>query len=134
MTSLFFLAQAGTSSPSDAEAAAGAAGCLACGGFSFLLFIGLIVLNIALLVWVARDAKSRGMDGAVLWMLLVFFTSFIGLIIYLLARPQGAVKVCRANHGTHLLRCRVFLSAKDQSLAHSIRSVPISTFLLSIFL
>jgi uncharacterized membrane protein YhaH (DUF805 family) len=89
-----FLAQAQSHTPSDTETAAGAAGCLACGGFSLILFIGLIVFNIALLVWVARDAKSRGMDSAVLWMLLVFFTSFLGLIIYLLARPQGQMKTC----------------------------------------
>lgn len=64
-----------------------------CGGLLFLLVVA-IALNVAMLVWVARDAKSRGMDGAVLWMVLVFFTSFIGLIIYLFARPQGNVVVC----------------------------------------
>jgi hypothetical protein len=31
------------------------------------------VISIALLVWVARDAKARGIDSAVLWMALVFF-------------------------------------------------------------
>jgi len=72
----------------------GAAGCLACGGFLLLLIGGFIVANIAMLVWVARDAKSRGMDGAVLWMLLVFFTGLLGLVIYLLSRPSGAVVAC----------------------------------------
>jgi hypothetical protein len=37
---------------------------------SFLLIpIAFVALHIALLVWVARDAKARGMDGAVLWMI-----------------------------------------------------------------
>jgi uncharacterized membrane protein YhaH (DUF805 family) len=67
-----------------------AAGLACCGSFFFIL-IAIFVLNIALLVWVARDAKARGMDSAVIWMLLVFFTSFIGLIIYLFSRPQGNV-------------------------------------------
>jgi hypothetical protein len=77
--------------------AAGAAGCASClGGCGFIGFfiVAIIALDIALLVWVARDAKSRGMDSAVLWMILVMFTSVIGLIIYLSARPQGNIVSC----------------------------------------
>jgi uncharacterized membrane protein YhaH (DUF805 family) len=69
------------------------AGCACCGTFIFIPIL-LFVLNIALLVWVARDAKARGMDSSVLWMLLVFFFSFIGLIIYIFARPQGNLVPC----------------------------------------
>jgi hypothetical protein len=76
--------------PSDADAAVG---CAACGGVLFI-FVALIVLNIALLIWVARDAKSRGMDSAVLWMLLVFFLGLLGRIIYLFSRPQGNLSQC----------------------------------------
>jgi len=70
-----------------------AAGCAVCGTLIFIP-IAILVLNIALLVWVARDAKARGMDSAILWMLLVFFTSVIGLVIYILARPQGNLIRC----------------------------------------
>jgi hypothetical protein len=79
------------------DAAANAAGCAACGGFAgfmILFVLGLIALNIAILVWVARDAKARGMDSAILWMLLVFFLGILGLIIYLFARPQGNMIPC----------------------------------------
>lgn len=68
----------------------------------------IILLNIALLVWVARDAKARGMDSAVLWMLLVMCTSVIGLIIYLLSRPQGDVIQCGSCRNKRLqvsIRC-----------------------------
>jgi tetrahydromethanopterin S-methyltransferase subunit D len=86
------------STPSDADAAAAGtaagAGCLACGGGMIVVMIASIVLSIALLVWVARDAKNRGMDNAVMWMILVFFTSFIGLIIYIFSRPQGNLVEC----------------------------------------
>jgi hypothetical protein len=54
----------------------------------------ILILNIALLVWVARDAKARGMDNAVMWMVLVMFTSVLGLIIYLFSRPQGDLSRC----------------------------------------
>ncbi|HEX7516049.1 MAG TPA: PLD nuclease N-terminal domain-containing protein [Chthoniobacterales bacterium] len=58
------------------------------------VIVGSIALSIALLVWVARDAKNRGMDNSVMWMILVFFTSFIGLIIYIFSRPQGNLVAC----------------------------------------
>lgn len=74
--------------------------CAACGtcgagmGVLILIPVAIFALNIALLVWVARDAKSRGMDSSVLWMALVMFTSVIGLIIYIFSRPQGNLMQC----------------------------------------
>ncbi|MFM9903447.1 MAG: PLDc N-terminal domain-containing protein [Pyrinomonadaceae bacterium] len=74
-----------------------AAGCAAC-GFGFVVIIvaiiAVIALNIALLVWVARDAKARGLDSSILWMVLVLFTGLLGLIIYIFSRPQGDLGVC----------------------------------------
>ncbi len=42
-----------------------------------------------LALWVYRDAKSRGLDGFV-WGLLVFFTSVVGLLVYMLVNQTGA--------------------------------------------
>lgn len=84
------------------DTASTAAGCAACSTI-LLIPIVLAILDIALLVWVARDSKARGMDSSVLWMLLVFFTSFVGLIIYLLSRPQGNVIPC-SNCGNRRLQ------------------------------
>jgi phospholipase D-like protein len=88
-------------SPSAEDAAAAATGCVACGGCAggglvIMVVIGgsLIALSVALLVWVARDAKNRGMDNAVMWMILVFFTNVLGLIIYIFSRPQGNLVPC----------------------------------------
>jgi asparagine N-glycosylation enzyme membrane subunit Stt3 len=81
------------------------AACAACGGLGFMIIaipVVIIALNIALLVWVARDAKSRGMDSAVLWMVLVMFTSVIGLIIYTFSRPQGNLVQCASCHNKRL--------------------------------
>lgn len=80
----------------------GAAACAACGscglgiGVIIAIVLGVIALNIALLVWVARDAKSRGMDSAVIWMVLVMFTGVVGLVIYIFSRPQGNLKQCQS--------------------------------------
>jgi uncharacterized membrane protein YhaH (DUF805 family) len=68
-----------------------ACGCL---GLFGVLMVAIFVLNIALLIWVARDAKSRGMDNAILWMILVMLTGIIGLIIYVFTRPQGNLVPC----------------------------------------
>lgn len=78
----------------DDGSAAACGGCIGLVGFMIICFLGVIALNIALLVWVARDAKSRGMDSAVLWMILVMCTSIVGLIIYIFSRPQGNLMRC----------------------------------------
>lgn len=71
--------------------------CGMCGlfaGATIVIPIILLVISIALLVWVARDAKNRGMDNPALWMIVVFFLNLIGLIIYLLSRPSGKLVYC----------------------------------------
>lgn len=93
------------SSQTDQEAAA--AGCLACSGGMLVFLVAAFVLNIALLIWVARDAKSRGMDSSVLWMILVMFTGLLGLVIYIFARPQGNIVQC-----AHCANKRLQASAK----------------------
>ncbi len=89
----------------DPDPAASAAGCAACGGCGiFIIIVPIVILaiNIVLLVWVARDAKARGMDNAVLWMILVLFLGLIGLIIYIFARPQGNLIQCASCQGKRL--------------------------------
>jgi hypothetical protein len=75
------------------DPARGCASCGCCGTF-FFIPIAFLALSVALLVWVARDAKARGMDDAVLWMLVVFFLNLLGLLIYILSRPQGLLAPC----------------------------------------
>lgn len=93
---LFFgtalLAQSGGSG--DAEACAACGTCGVGVGVIIFIFLAILALNIALLIWVARDAKSRGMDSSVLWMILVMVTGPIGLIIYIYSRPKGQLVPC----------------------------------------
>lgn len=79
---------------SSNDDAAGALACAGCGGIMLVAALVPLAIQIALLVWVARDAKARGMDGAVLWMLFVFFVPVIGVIVYVLSRPQGTLVPC----------------------------------------
>ena len=88
-----------------AASTSAAAGCAVCSTFLFIP-IAFLVISVMLLVWVARDAKARGMDSAVLWMLLVFFLNLLGLLIYVLARPQGNLIQC-PNCGNKRLQASV---------------------------
>jgi len=55
--------------------------------FVFLLFFLLIIAGAAALaVWVYHDAQRAGMESPGLWALLVVFTTWIGLIIYLVIK------------------------------------------------
>ena len=101
LSTLSFTLLAAFSARAQGDAAGAACGTLLCGSFVFIPLV-ILALNIALLVWVARDAKSRGMDSAVIWMVLVMFTSVIGLVIYIFARPQGNLIQCPHCHNQRL--------------------------------
>lgn len=59
-----------------------------------LLFVAWAIMHVCLLIWVAIDARNRGDDNGVLWMIVVFFTDLIGLVIYLAARRKGTLSSC----------------------------------------
>jgi uncharacterized membrane protein YhaH (DUF805 family) len=86
----------------DADDAAGAVACAGCWGFFFLIIVLTFVLQIAILVWVARDAKARGMDAAVIWMLFVFLVPVIGLLVYVFSRPLGVIVKCAQCNNSRL--------------------------------
>jgi hypothetical protein len=75
------------------DAAANAAGCFGC-STCMLFIIGGSVLHILLIIWVARDAAARRADSPVLWVIIVLFFPLIGIIVYLIVRPQGMTAKC----------------------------------------
>lgn len=52
--------------------------------FSFIL----VILWIAVIIWVYKDAERRNMNGLI-WALLVFFGNVIGLLIYIIVRSDN---------------------------------------------
>jgi ABC-type amino acid transport system permease subunit len=74
---------------------AGASACAGIGCFGAIaIFVIAIAINIAILLWVKNDATARGMENPMLWLIIVFFTGLVGLVIYLLVRPKGELVVC----------------------------------------
>jgi hypothetical protein len=68
-------------------------------GLLLLIFLAAVVIAylvalILLLAWVARDAKARG-DTGVVWLLVVFLFSWVGLLVYLASRTAGQKVPCR---------------------------------------
>jgi hypothetical protein len=61
-----------------------------------------LVSAVLLLAWVAKDAKNRGIDGGAVWVIVLFFTHWIGLLVYLASRPSGFLVVCDRCHNKKL--------------------------------
>lgn len=60
-----------------------------------IFFISLMAIFVGILIWVYKDAKSRGLN-AWLWVLIVALlnTSFIGLILYFLVGRKESKSIC----------------------------------------
>jgi uncharacterized membrane protein YhaH (DUF805 family) len=86
----------------DDDDAAGAVACAGCWGVFLLIILLTFALQIAILVWVARDAKARGMDAAVIWMIFAFLVPVIGLLVYAFSRPQGVIVKCAHCNNSRL--------------------------------
>ncbi|MCE5248614.1 hypothetical protein LLG96_00190 [bacterium] len=79
--------------PAFAESGSNPA-CAACGGSILFVIIAVVVINIAILVWVVKDAKARAVGSPVGWLILVLITGPLGLIIYFFSRPKGKLSPC----------------------------------------
>jgi hypothetical protein len=62
-------------------------GFLGLGIFCLLIPVVWFIISILLMIWVYRDAESRGMSG-VLWLIIMLLLGIIGLIIYLVVRKD----------------------------------------------
>jgi uncharacterized protein len=73
----------------------------ACGaGCVISIISGLIAIGILvfMMVFTYKDAKARGDQNAVLWLVLIFFLHWIGFIVYMVARPKGDLVPCPNCH------------------------------------
>ena len=74
-----------------------AAGGAACVVFIITALIGLGI-QIFMMVFAFKDAKARGDQNAVLWLVLIFFVHLMGFIVYMIARPKGELVPCPNCH------------------------------------
>lgn len=78
-----------TMTPVSEEQAATA--CAACAGIGMLVPLIGLAISIGIAWWIYKDATRRGDKNAVLWAVLGFFLSLLGLVIYLVARPKTGI-------------------------------------------
>lgn len=79
---------AATTTVSEEQAATA---CAACAGIGMLVPLIGLAISIGIAYWIFKDAKRRGDKNAVLWAVLGFFLSLLGLVIYLVARPKTGI-------------------------------------------
>ena len=91
---LFLVPAQSALAQNEMEDAAALGACATCSGIMILIPIAFLALSIYLLIWVNKDAKARGLDNAVVWMIVVFLFNLLGFAIYLFSRPQGELVVC----------------------------------------
>ena len=74
----------------------------AAGGAACVIAIISALIGVAILVFMMvftyKDAKARGDQNAVLWLVLIFFLHWIGFIVYMVARPKGDLVPCPNCH------------------------------------
>ncbi len=88
-----------------AEAAAMTGFCCVMWIIGVLIGIG---IQVFMMVFTYKDAKARGDQNAVLWLILIFFLHWIGLVVYLVARPKGDLAPCgncKNKRMTTLVKC-----------------------------
>ncbi len=78
----------------ESPSAGDAAGAMAGMGCGCLVMLVALAVWVALAIFVYKDAKSRGMDNAVLLTIVTVITGILGLVIYLLMRPKGTLVPC----------------------------------------
>lgn len=78
----------GTSEVTEEQAKAA---CGVCAGIGMLVPLIGLAISIGIAWWIYKDATRRGDKQAVLWAVLGFFLSLLGLIIYIVARPKTGI-------------------------------------------
>ena len=69
------------------EQAKAAAGCAVCGGSMLGMLLIPLLIQVALLAWVVKDARARGIESPMGWMLFVFLVPLVGILVYVTSRP-----------------------------------------------
>ncbi|HZE97810.1 MAG TPA: membrane protein insertion efficiency factor YidD [Planctomycetota bacterium] len=81
------------------------AGCISgSAGCAIIIVTGLVYLavKIFVMIWAFKDATARGDANAVIWPILIFFTSIIGFVVYMAIRPKGDMSPCPSCHKARL--------------------------------
>jgi hypothetical protein len=60
-----------------------------------VLSVVFLITSVAMLIWMARDSRNRGMEGIASWIMPILFTNILAFLVYFFSRPQGKLVNCR---------------------------------------
>lgn len=63
-------------------------------GLFLMPFCILGILYLIVLLWVVKDAKARGIDCNIVWILRIMFFVPFSYLLYIFTRPQGKLFIC----------------------------------------
>jgi hypothetical protein len=112
----------------------------AAGGAALLMFLlylpmAYAVINVAFMLWLWPDARARGIQKPIGWMVGMFFLGPIALAFYLGSRPHGRLRQCphcgeecleTENTCPHCSWSFVHQTAPDQARTASDRGKPLA--------
>jgi hypothetical protein len=100
-----------------------------------------LIARIAMLIWMVRDCRSRGVDGAPVWVFLVLIFGPLAFLIYVASRPQGPLVICshcfnripayskRCHHCAQEVTRQLEFARSDPFTLLAAVTIPLSIFL-----
>ena len=60
-----------------------------------VLSVVLLITSVAMLIWMAKDSRNRGMEGIASWIMPILFLNVLAFLVYFFSRPRGKLVNCR---------------------------------------
>ena len=60
-----------------------------------VLSVVFLITSVAMLIWMAKDSRNRGMEGIASWIMPILFANILAFLVYFFSRPQGKLVNCR---------------------------------------
>ena len=60
-----------------------------------VISIVFLITSVAMLVWMARDSRNRGIESVANWIMPILFTNVLAFSVYFFSRPKGNLVPCR---------------------------------------
>ena len=60
-----------------------------------VLSVVFLITSVAMLIWMAKDSRNRGMEGIASWIMPILFFNILAFLVYFFSRPQGKLVNCR---------------------------------------
>jgi hypothetical protein len=104
-----------------------------------------LIARLAMLIWLVRDCRSRGVDGAPVWVFLVLIFGPLAFLIYIASRPQGPLVICnhcfnripayakRCHHCAQELTGQLEFARSDPFMLLAAVTIPLSILLFLIW-